>query len=80
MPLLCQQGVAGSIPATSTRTTYVSGRSYFSRFCNLRCNSDLLFCSTDFWSIWSNNGLRQIETEAHSLGLCEAKFKLFAKV
>jgi hypothetical protein len=53
---------------------------YFSRFCNLRCNFNLLFCSTDFWSIWSNNALWQIETEAHSLGLCQAQFKLLVKV
>jgi hypothetical protein len=39
-----------------------------------------LFYTGFLWSIWSNNGLRQIEAVAYSLGLFEAQVKLLVEM
>ena len=66
--LLCKQGVAGSIPATSTNLLRV--------FYNLRCFLFRFFAS-HFRSNRSNN--LQIEAIAHSFGLFEAHLKFLVE-
>jgi hypothetical protein len=72
-PLLLKQGVAGLIPATSTKTLVFS-------FPQLTLQFQPQFRVGYFWSIWSNYGLRQLEAMSYSLGLFEAHFEFLVEM